>query len=214
MAAPRSPLARLLGWPLVAAALLPLALLAACGSDDDASQPPSGPVNWLDPAVTTTVPESQREALSRGHLKWEDYEAAFFAYVACLDEHAVPHREPELNERRSPPRWTVGIGPYQQDQSDEVNRVSSLCFDEHLLATEQAWDQQEGRSERELQALLEDVARCFNEYTGESVGSWAELQDWPLDDPEWRKARFGCQLLILEGDGGMLGNWRPSGFED
>ncbi|MEX2080807.1 MAG: hypothetical protein WEC33_04260 [Dehalococcoidia bacterium] len=145
--------------------------------------------------------ESVEGILGDSEVTAAEYERAFFAYLSCLDENGVPYHDPELRQLRDPPRWHVSIGPYRQDESEEVAGLTYSCRGRFLLSVEMAWESQEGPSESERQEQYEEVVRCFNERTGLDVpdfdtlllsaGQYSAEQAW---------VSTACRQLILEGN--------------
>lgn len=175
-------------------------LLAACGGSRDPGPTTRPSIDLFEAGIIVDIPTSQQEALADRRLTWEEYEAAFFAYVACLDENGVPHREPELLDRRRPPAWGVGIGPYHIDSRDEVHSLTETCRDEHFSSVSMAWEIQEAPTHQEWQQMERQVVDCVNDRTDLELEDFAAAREMLLVR-EYSGIVIGCQTAIFSGTG-------------
>src|SRR5690606_24039307 len=175
-------------WP---AGLLLLALIISSGcsggSGEDTASGPSPEVTGASFQVTSTaaaaepdnggLPEGVSEEklaaymersndfvrgiIEDGYVTAAEYEAAVLEVMRCLDEHGIPHTEPELQETVDGPRWRYTTGPYSNEELEEKGHIHDECDMAYLRTVLGFWVDQNAPSEREVQERDAAFVQCL-----------------------------------------------------
>jgi hypothetical protein len=106
--------------------------------------------------------ESQREALRDGKLTFEEYEAAAFRAVQCVNESGEMQGEAKLDG------GTYSVGARWKSNGDRTRNErlrseSDACYREHWSGINQAWSAMNQPTETQLIAARAALAQCLRE---------------------------------------------------
>ncbi|MEM7324202.1 MAG: hypothetical protein AAF531_14020 [Actinomycetota bacterium] len=117
------------------------------------------------------APPAQRPALADGVITFDEYEAAVFATVDCLEENGaavVSGPTLEANHRYD---WETQGYPDDPERDDEVVGIIFRCMDEHLSYIDSIFFYEEPLSEVEERRRFNEFIECAQDITGLDHGS-------------------------------------------
>ncbi len=133
--------------------LLPVLLFVACSDELQNNSETNDSQNFA-ALLRSTSPE-QAELLADGELTRAEYEKAFFALVACLEDRGIDVIDPEFVEGYS----YSTLDPDTPEGQAKFNVDHGECRDQHFSEIEVAWADKNADPEADA-AFYEAVADC------------------------------------------------------
>jgi hypothetical protein len=150
--------------------------------------------------ASTSVPDSQREALADGVLTYAEYEAAVLATIACAEDAGLtiverPHPDPSGKTLR----YSLSLG-LDLERGSAIHRE---CYVEHLAAINVLWSAQNTPSQEVLAEARQSLDACLREALDGAPIPYGQLPDWVRGSEAFLPCLEGVQRQYgLPGFGG------------
>lgn len=144
--------------------VLPVLLFVACSDEQQDNSETNNSQNFA-ALLRSTSPE-QAELLADGELTTAEYEKAFFALVACLEDRGINVIDPEFDGGYS----YSTLDPDTPEGQAKFNVDHGECRDQHFAEIELAWADKNADPEADA-AFYEAVADCVRAEGVEVAGT-------------------------------------------